>query len=243
MYGPIAQLVEQLAFNQWVAGSSPARLTTSEVITPMTDEEDPLSTANIGIHLLKLLILLAGGCVLETIKHAWEPPLVTNTMLNIGEFTILVYMVGALGQAFHWSWKQWTNGKPILAAEGRSLLKQFVPRKIDLGSALRLPRLLRQFLIWVIAFLVVFFLMEYVFVNNSQPLLNARNGAAPKSSISIFLGSPQPISRVPRNLTQLAVSEFNVYSSSILIVLAALFGLAICAAVLVVLYNRRKASV
>src|ERR1043166_9477515 len=27
MYGPIAQLVEQLAFNQWVAGSSPARLT------------------------------------------------------------------------------------------------------------------------------------------------------------------------------------------------------------------------
>ena len=28
MYGPIAQLVEQLAFNQWVAGSSPARLTT-----------------------------------------------------------------------------------------------------------------------------------------------------------------------------------------------------------------------
>ena len=27
-FGPIAQLVEQLAFNQWVAGSSPARLTT-----------------------------------------------------------------------------------------------------------------------------------------------------------------------------------------------------------------------
>jgi hypothetical protein len=26
MYGPIAQSVEQLAFNQWVAGSSPARL-------------------------------------------------------------------------------------------------------------------------------------------------------------------------------------------------------------------------
>ena len=26
--GPIAQLVEQLAFNQWVAGSSPAGLTT-----------------------------------------------------------------------------------------------------------------------------------------------------------------------------------------------------------------------
>jgi hypothetical protein len=28
--GPIAQSVEQLAFNQWVAGSSPARLTTSK---------------------------------------------------------------------------------------------------------------------------------------------------------------------------------------------------------------------
>ena len=27
--GPIAQSVEQLAFNQWVAGSSPARLTIS----------------------------------------------------------------------------------------------------------------------------------------------------------------------------------------------------------------------
>jgi hypothetical protein len=27
--GPIAQLVEQLAFNQWVAGSSPARLTSN----------------------------------------------------------------------------------------------------------------------------------------------------------------------------------------------------------------------
>jgi hypothetical protein len=30
--GPIAQLVEQLAFNQWVAGSSPARLKTRTVI-------------------------------------------------------------------------------------------------------------------------------------------------------------------------------------------------------------------
>ena len=26
--GPVAQLVEQLTFNQWVAGSNPARLTT-----------------------------------------------------------------------------------------------------------------------------------------------------------------------------------------------------------------------
>jgi hypothetical protein len=26
--GPLAQLVEQLTFNQWVAGSNPARLTT-----------------------------------------------------------------------------------------------------------------------------------------------------------------------------------------------------------------------
>src|SRR5690349_2343247 len=31
MYGPIAQLVEQLAFNQWVAGSSPARLITRTI--------------------------------------------------------------------------------------------------------------------------------------------------------------------------------------------------------------------
>lgn len=30
--GPIAQLVEQLAFNQWVAGSSPARLKSHIVI-------------------------------------------------------------------------------------------------------------------------------------------------------------------------------------------------------------------
>ena len=28
MNGPVAQLVEQLTFNQWVAGSNPARLTT-----------------------------------------------------------------------------------------------------------------------------------------------------------------------------------------------------------------------
>ena len=28
--GPLAQLVEQLTFNQWVAGSNPARLTTSQ---------------------------------------------------------------------------------------------------------------------------------------------------------------------------------------------------------------------
>ena len=29
MYGPVAQLVEQLTFNQWVAGSNPAGLTTN----------------------------------------------------------------------------------------------------------------------------------------------------------------------------------------------------------------------
>jgi hypothetical protein len=32
--GPIAQLVEQLAFNQWVAGSSPARLKTFSKSSP-----------------------------------------------------------------------------------------------------------------------------------------------------------------------------------------------------------------
>ena len=29
MHGPVAQLVEQLTFNQWVAGSNPAGLTTN----------------------------------------------------------------------------------------------------------------------------------------------------------------------------------------------------------------------
>jgi hypothetical protein len=31
--GPLAQLVEQLTFNQWVAGSNPARLTTVPKLT------------------------------------------------------------------------------------------------------------------------------------------------------------------------------------------------------------------
>ncbi len=31
LFGPIAQSVEQLAFNQWVEGSIPSRLTTSPI--------------------------------------------------------------------------------------------------------------------------------------------------------------------------------------------------------------------
>lgn len=44
MYGPIAQSVEQLAFNQWVAGSSPARL------KPISGESESLIHSPLKSH-------------------------------------------------------------------------------------------------------------------------------------------------------------------------------------------------
>ena len=54
--GPLAQLVEQLTFNQWVAGSNPARLTTYQRC-------DELPSLTILIMLLVILVTNFGFSV------------------------------------------------------------------------------------------------------------------------------------------------------------------------------------
>ena len=57
--GPIAQSVEQLAFNQWVAGSSPARLTTTIKrigrVSLIALFERVIQSVDISVPMLRLL--------------------------------------------------------------------------------------------------------------------------------------------------------------------------------------------
>ncbi len=54
--GPLAQLVEQLTFNQWVAGSNPARLTT------FSNKCDDSGCLIIWVMFLVILITKFGQC-------------------------------------------------------------------------------------------------------------------------------------------------------------------------------------
>jgi hypothetical protein len=207
-------------------------------------EEDPLSTQSISIHLLKLIIFLVGGCVLEGIKHTLEPPLVTNAILNLGEVTMLIYMVGALGQAFHWSWHQWSKGQPIFAAGGKSLLKQFLPQRIKLESVLRPPRFLLRLLVFIIAFLVVLALIEVTTTNSpsslSQPaVVSSGSRKAARADDSVRLDYQLKQMRTD-SFPSIFLSAFNGISVWMLGGVLILSAVAILSVAVVVIYNRRK---
>jgi hypothetical protein len=55
--GPIAQLVEQLAFNQWVAGSSPARLNSIRIQSLLVRESLSATIAS-GVVVTFILTLI-----------------------------------------------------------------------------------------------------------------------------------------------------------------------------------------
>src|SRR5262245_34905723 len=73
--GPIAQSVEQLAFNQWVAGSSPARLTTKLSIHALVSR--PLSNT--------LLTFISSPTSTE--RDLNECPFLTDTQFLFGVFS------------------------------------------------------------------------------------------------------------------------------------------------------------
>jgi hypothetical protein len=209
-------------------------------------EEDPLSTESIGIHLLKLIVLVAGGCAIEGIKRAWEPPLITNAMLGVGEFTMFVYMIGALGQAFHWSWNQWSRGKPVVSQSGERLFRQFWPKRIEARTLLRPPKFFLRLLIYVIPFLVILFIADTQHCGPGQwkeesVRLSDRKISDPRLS--------NPDSDVLRNIRleeesplSVALAAFNSVSVRLLEGAVILFVVALLGATLVVVWNRRKAS-
>ena len=55
--GPIAQSVEQLAFNQWVAGSSPARLTTNKE-TAGAEASRFLFSRQVNLFVLRIRVIM-----------------------------------------------------------------------------------------------------------------------------------------------------------------------------------------
>ena len=208
-------------------------------------EEDPLSTQSISIHLLKLIIFLVGGCILEGVKHAWEPPLITNAVLNVGEVTMLVYMVGALGQAFHWSWHQWSKGQPLFAAGGKTLLKQFLPKRIKIDSILRPPRFLLRLLVFIVAVLLI---LAFIEITTNPPRVRfddakvASTGNVKSASDrhdSARLDYPMT-AMTTESLPSIFLSAFNGISMWVLGGVIILSGVAIISVAVVVIYNRRK---
>lgn len=203
-------------------------------------EEDPLSTQSITVHLLKLIIFLVGGCVIEAIKHSWEPPLFTSAILNVGELTMFIYMLGALGQAFHWSWSQWSRGQPIFAEGEKNLLKQFLPKRINLRTAFKPPKFLLRLVIYIIAVLLILFIFEMIQMkgtnqNSSQIRLSSNDNRTLSNiedRIYYFVR--------PRSLPKVLVSGFNVLSLRMLGGAAILSALAVFSVVLVIIHNKRK---
>jgi len=190
------------------------------------------------------MIFLVGGCILESIKHTWEPPLITNAILDLGEVTMFVYMVGALGHAFHWSWHQWSQGQPVFAAGGRSLLKQFLPERINIKSVLRPPRFLLRILTYIVAFLLVLAVLEMMTYVGSW--INVRSGDRVedpnnRTSVSDRVATEWHFSqmRTP-SLPALILSVFNSISVWMLAGVIILAAIAIIAVAVVVIYNRRK---
>jgi len=184
---------------------------------------------------------------LEGVKHAWEPPLITNAVLNVGEVTMLVYMVGALGQAFHWSWHQWSKGQPIFAAGGKTLLKQFLPKRIKMESILRPPRFLVRLIIFILGFLLILAVIEMTNLTSEPRLdhLNAKIASSGKATTalprddSVRLGSHlKPMTN--DSFLSLFLSGFNSISGWILGGVLLLSAVAIISVAAVVVYNRRR---
>lgn len=197
-------------------------------------EEDPLSTQSIGVHVLKLIILVVGDGVIEGIKRFWEPPLITNAMLDVGEFTMFIYMLGALGQAFHWSWNQWARGHPASSGSESSLLRQFLPQRIDLKTLLRPPGFLLRVLVYVISFLLILFVADL-----------EHCGLPPVTQSAIRLSNPNGAfirggSVNTNSLLGVVISAFNGVSVWLLGGAVVLSVLAVAGAMAVVIRNRRK---
>lgn len=114
----------------------------------MAKEDDPLSPANIGAHVLVLMLLMLSGCGLDWARHRYNPPLITNALVGMGEIVIAIYLLGSIGHAIRWSYEQWT-GQPSNTSQGRSI-RQFLPRRKDVKKALTLDRTLRFIIVSIV---------------------------------------------------------------------------------------------
>ena len=200
-----------------------------------TRDEDPVSPASVAAHVLVLLILLVGGCLIEWIKHRWEPPLFTNALLSLGEGTMFIYMIGAVGKAFWWMVEQWKLGKPI--AQSGELLRQFMPTKMDLTEAFKPTPLIRNILTFILALLILFLLFEVIpspGIDERNARLNAKLGREEHVLMQVRYARPSP--------GEFALAFFNQYSLSLLLVFAVLTGLIVVSVLSFVFIQKYRAG-
>jgi hypothetical protein len=202
-----------------------------------TREEDPISPSSVAAHVLVLIILLIGGCVIELIKHRWEPPLVTNALLSLGEASMFLYMIGAIGKAFWWMIEQWTGRKPIPKKEGKELLRQFLPTKVEIGNVFKLGPIVRGVLTVILALLAVLLVFELFYSRKPNSNLMSYPGNKGSNgellSLDIRRASWWPV----------LLTFFNQYSLSILLLFTALGGLTLIGFVSVLFLQRHKTRV
>jgi hypothetical protein len=202
----------------------------------MSDQKDPISPAAVAAHVLVMIILLIGSCFIEWIKRRWEPAFTTNALLGLGEGTMFLYIIGAIGKAFWWMVEQWTGDRAGIRHARASLLKQFVPTKLDIADVFRPGKVLRLIIVFVAALIIVLLFFEVTPMQQTRIELGGRRLSKTDSGIlrSVEYRSPSSL--------WLLVAFFNNYSLFLLLTFAVLGGLTVLGILSIVLVQKRKTS-
>lgn len=208
-----------------------------------TQEEDPISPSSVAAHVVVLVILLTGGCLIEWIKHSWKPPLVTNALLSLGETTMFIYMIGSIGKAFWWTVGQWRSGNTVTEGRGTGLFRQFIPTKMDIANVFKPGKVFRLVVILLLSIIILFLLFEVISLRREKATIQSiqrppvieRPHREELDRVSNYVRYRAPSS------IELTLAFFNHYSLSVLMIFAALGGLTVIG-VFSILLLRRKAA-
>lgn len=191
--------------------------------------EEPLSPSNVTTHVIVMLIVLAGGCIIEWIKSRYHPPFATSAVLGMGELVMFVYMLGSLGRACRWTYNEWMGKPTIVRGHKEGLLKQFLPQKVDLMRVLQRDSV-RLPLAILLALAVIFVIFEWLTPNvqDSQLVLQHRVRA---------LSYPSVTEHVPGLVW---LEFFNKVSSPLLVIFGVLGAAIIILIIVTIAVSKRS---
>ena len=183
-----------------------------------------------------MIILLIGGCFIEWIKRQWEPAFTTSALLDLSEGTMFLYIIGAIGKAFWWMVEQWTGDRAGIRHARASLLKQFVPTKLDIADVFKPGKVLRLIIVFVVALILTLLFFEVTPIQQTRIELGGRRLGKTDSGIL------RSVEYRPPSSMELLLTFFNHYSLPLLVTLAVLGGLSVIGILSVLLVQKRKTN-
>jgi hypothetical protein len=203
-------------------------------------EDEPLSPSRVAAHVLTLVILLIGGCLIEGIRKRYEPPIFTSAMMGLGEVTILVYMVGGLVRACKWTYNEWTGKETTVRGPGKGRLQQFIPRMIDIKNVFKPGRVVRAILILIITCAIVLSVLEFFshsgVSTHKYAKLKVTSGERRESKALSYKIRPY----VEPSFVGFVLEWFNHYSPYMLVAVGVLTGLTVIGIFSIIFVRRRE---